>query len=162
MYFASPSCFKSITMDFIENDQKTKATIKGFRSSSILNKNCRDNFQTSTKIEALSQQKTFLVCIWQSGISYVQLDGSMTITARDSAITRFTNDPDCIIFFMSLKADGLCRNLTVASHVFLVDPWWNAAVERQSQDRIHRIGQYKPIRCVLVFLQLTIQSRREL
>uniref|UniRef100_M1A330 Helicase ATP-binding domain-containing protein n=1 Tax=Solanum tuberosum TaxID=4113 RepID=M1A330_SOLTU len=86
-----------------------------------------------------------------SGISCVQLDGSMTIKARDSAITRFINDPDCIIFLMSLKAGGLALNHTVASQVFLIDPWWNAAVERQAQDRIHRIEQYKPIR---------IQSRR--
>ncbi|KAG5606820.1 hypothetical protein H5410_028312 [Solanum commersonii] len=63
-----------------------------------------------------------------SGISCVQLDGSMTMTARDSAITRFTNNPDCIIFLMCLKAGGLSLNLTMASHDFLMDPWWNADV----------------------------------
>ncbi|KAH0660303.1 hypothetical protein KY290_027638 [Solanum tuberosum] len=93
-----------------------------------------------------------------SGISCVQLDGSMTIKARDSAITRFINDPDCIIFLMSLKAGGLALNHTVASQVFLIDPWWNAAVERQAQDRIHRIEQYKPIRIVRFVIQNTIEE----
>ncbi|KAH0673032.1 hypothetical protein KY284_024119 [Solanum tuberosum] len=94
-----------------------------------------------------------------SGISCVQLDGSMTMIARDSAITRFTNDPDCIIFPLSLKAGGLSLNLTVASNVFLMDPWWNAVVERQAQDRIHQIGQYKPIRIVRFVIQNTIEER---
>ncbi|KAH0671284.1 hypothetical protein KY289_025777 [Solanum tuberosum] len=94
-----------------------------------------------------------------SGISCVQLDGSMTMTARDFAITRFTNDPDCIIFLMSLKVGGLSLNFTVASHVFLMDPWWNAAVEKQAQDRIHRIGQYKPLRIVRFVIQNTIEER---
>jgi DNA repair protein RAD16 len=50
------------------------------------------------------------------------------------------------VFLMSLKAGGVALNLTVASHVFLMDPWWNPAVEQQAQDRIHRLGQYKPIK----------------
>jgi DNA repair protein RAD16 len=66
--------------------------------------------------------------------------------ARDVMIERFTNDPDCKVFLMSLKAGGVALNLTVASHVFLMDPWWNPAVEQQAQDRIHRLGQYKPIK----------------
>ncbi|XP_015074495.1 ATP-dependent helicase rhp16-like [Solanum pennellii] len=177
-----PSCFKSITVDFTANDQKTKATIKGFRSSSILTRICLDNFQTSTKIEALREEIRFMIeregsakaivfsqftsfldlihySLQKSGINCVQLDGSMTITARDSAITRFTNDPDCIIFLMSLKAGGLSLNLTVASHVFLMDPWWNAAVERQAEDRIHRIGQFKPTRIVRFVIENTIEER---
>lgn len=54
---------------------------------------------------------------WQSGVQCVQLDGSMSMNARDAAITRFTDDPDCRIFLMSLKAGGVALNLTVASHV---------------------------------------------
>uniref|UniRef100_M1ALD3 Chromatin remodeling complex subunit n=1 Tax=Solanum tuberosum TaxID=4113 RepID=M1ALD3_SOLTU len=83
----------------------------------------------------------------------------MNITARDSAITRFTNDPDCIIFLLRLKAGGLSLNLTVASHVFFMDPWWNAVVERQAQDRIHGIGQYKPIRIVRFVIENAIEER---
>lgn len=53
----------------------------------------------------------------QSGVNCVQLVGSMSIAARDAAIRRFTEDPDCKIFLMSLKAGGVALNLTVASHV---------------------------------------------
>lgn len=57
------------------------------------------------------------LCILQCGIKCVQLVGSMTMTAREAAIKQFTDDPDCRIFLMSLKAGGVALNLTVASHV---------------------------------------------
>lgn len=70
----------------------------------------------------------------------------MTLDMRDRMITKFTNDPEVTVFLMSLKAGGVALNLTCASHVFLMDPWWNPAVEQQAQDRIHRLGQFKPIK----------------
>ncbi|XP_057455843.1 DNA repair protein RAD16 isoform X2 [Lotus japonicus] len=180
-----PSCSKLLTVDLKSNKDlvvNTKTTIKGFRSSSILNRIQLENFQTSTKIEALREEIRFMVesdgsakgivfsqftsfldlinySLNKSGVNCVQLNGSMTLAARDAAIKRFTDDPDCRIFLMSLKAGGIALNLTVASHVFLMDPWWNPAVERQAQDRIHRIGQYKPIRIVRFVIENTIEER---
>ncbi|XP_054811876.1 ATP-dependent helicase rhp16-like isoform X2 [Prosopis cineraria] len=181
-----PSCSKLLTVDLTSNidvgDQSRKTTIKGFRSSSILNRIRLENFQTSTKIEALREEIRFMVerdgsakgivfsqftsfldlinySLLKSGVSCVQLNGSMSLTARDAAIKRFTDDPECKIFLMSLKAGGVALNLTVASHVFIMDPWWNPAVERQAQDRIHRIGQYKPIRIVRFVIENTIEER---
>ncbi|XP_061356483.1 ATP-dependent helicase rhp16 isoform X2 [Gastrolobium bilobum] len=181
-----PSCSKLLTVDLTSNKDvgvhADKATIKGFRSSSILNRIQIENFQTSTKIEALREEIRFMVerdgsakgivfsqftsfldlinySLHKSGVSCVQLNGSMSLAARDTAIKRFTDDPDCKIFLMSLKAGGVALNLTVASHVFLMDPWWNPAVERQAQDRIHRIGQYKPIRIVRFVIENTIEER---
>ncbi|RZB76644.1 ATP-dependent helicase rhp16 isoform B [Glycine soja] len=117
----------------------------------------------SAKGIVFSQFTSFLDLInyslHKSGVSCVQLNGSMSLAARDAAIKRFTEDPDCKIFLMSLKAGGVALNLTVASHVFLMDPWWNPAVERQAQDRIHRIGQYKPIRIVRFVIENTIEER---
>ncbi|KAF7805789.1 DNA repair protein RAD16-like isoform X1 [Senna tora] len=181
-----PKCSKLLTVDLTSNkdfgDQSHKTTIKGFRTSSILNRIRLENFQTSTKIEALREEIRFMVerdgsakgivfsqftsfldlinySLLKSGVSCVQLNGSMSLAARDAAIKRFTDDPDCKIFLMSLKAGGVALNLTVASHVFLMDPWWNPAVERQAQDRIHRIGQYKPIRIVRFVIENTIEER---
>ena len=54
---------------------------------------------------------------------------------------RFQNDKDCPLFLVSLKAGGLGLNLTAAEYVFILDPWWNPAVEAQAVDRAHRIGQ---------------------
>ena len=65
-------------------------------------------------------------------------------TARRS-VERFQNDPDCKLFLISLKAGGLGLNLTAAEYVFLLDPWWNPAVEAQAIDRAHRIGQTQPV-----------------
>lgn len=56
----------------------------------------------------------------QSGINCVQLNGSMSLSARDAAIKKFTENPDCKIFLMSLKAGGVALNLTVASHVSII------------------------------------------
>ena len=50
----------------------------------------------------------------------------------------------------SLRASGVALNLTVASHIYLMDPWWNPAAEYQAIDRAHRLGQHKPIRAVRV------------
>ncbi|KAL1812900.1 hypothetical protein ACET3Z_022965 [Daucus carota] len=181
-----PACSKPLTVDFsAKNDhggQDAKSAIKGFKRSSILNRIRLNDFQTSTKIEALREEIRFMVerdgsakgivfsqftsfldlihySLQKSGVQCVQLDGSMSMNARDAAITRFTDDPGCRIFLMSLKAGGVALNLTVASHVFLMDPWWNPAVERQAQDRIHRIGQFKPIRVVRFVIEGTIEER---
>ncbi|PON62219.1 TNF receptor-associated factor [Trema orientale] len=181
-----PSCSKLLTIDWTTNsdtgNQSSKTTVKGFRSSSILNRIQLDNFQTSTKIEALREEIRFMIekdgsakgivfsqftsfldlinySLQKSGINCVQLNGSMSLAARDAAIKKFTEIPDCKIFLMSLKAGGVALNLTIASHVFLMDPWWNPAVERQAQDRIHRIGQFKPIRIVRFVIENTIEER---
>ncbi|GFH18644.1 hypothetical protein V8C86DRAFT_3013167 [Haematococcus lacustris] len=60
---------------------------------------------------------------------------------------------------MSLKAGGVALNLTAASHVMLMDPWWNPATEAQAMDRIHRLGQYKPITVVRFVIAGTIEER---
>ncbi|KAJ8557250.1 hypothetical protein K7X08_002875 [Anisodus acutangulus] len=181
-----PTCTKPLTFDFTANNDKegsnSKPTVRGFKSSSILNKIQIDKFRTSTKIEALREEIRFMLerdgsakgivfsqftsfldliqhSLQNSGISCVQLVGSMSIAARDAAVTRFTEDPDCRIFLMSLKAGAVALNLTVASHVFLMDPWWNPAVEQQAQDRIHRIGQHKPVRIVRFVIEDTIEEK---
>ncbi|KAL8144659.1 hypothetical protein AgCh_003014 [Apium graveolens] len=177
-----------LTADFItrkdHGDEDTKNSIKGFKRSSILNRIRLDDFQTSTKIEALKEEFRFMIerdgsakgivfsqfpsfldlihySLQRSGIQCVQLDGYMTMRTRDAAITRFTEDPDCRLFLMSLKAGGVALDLPVASHVFLMDPWWNPAVEQQAQDRIHRIGQYKPTRQVPWVVRFIIEDTVE-
>jgi superfamily II DNA or RNA helicase len=79
----------------------------------------------------------------RDGYIYEYLDGK----TRDRAarVERFQNDPDCKLFLISLKAGGLGLNLTAAEYVFLLDPWWNPAVEAQAIDRAHRIGQSRQV-----------------
>lgn len=76
-------------------------------------------------------------------IEYVYLDGSTQ--NRSEVVARFQNDDTCRVFLISLRAGGLGLNLTEADYVFLLDPWWNPAVETQAIDRTHRIGQTRNI-----------------
>jgi superfamily II DNA or RNA helicase len=72
-------------------------------------------------------------------IVYEYLDGQTR--DREACVARFQKDDECQVFLVSLKAGGLGLNLTAAEYVFLLDPWWNPAVEAQAIDRAHRIGQ---------------------
>ena len=75
----------------------------------------------------------------ENRIDYCYLDGSTK--DRQGQVERFQNDESVKVFLISLKAGGLGLNLTRADYVFLLDPWWNPAVEAQAVDRAHRIGQ---------------------
>ncbi|MDD2944028.1 MAG: DEAD/DEAH box helicase, partial [bacterium] len=74
---------------------------------------------------------------------WVRLDGQTR--HRAAVIDKFNNDPQVKIFLLSLAAGGVGINLTSADHVFLLDGWWNPAVEDQAMDRAHRLGQTKPV-----------------
>ena len=82
-------------------------------------------------------------CLRSRGIDFVRLDGATR--DRQSVVDGFQREDGVPIFLASLKAGGTGLNLTEADHVFLVDPWWNPAVEDQAADRAHRIGQKKPV-----------------
>lgn len=78
-------------------------------------------------------------------IAYEYIDGSVTAQSRQTAVNNFQNNADVKVFLISLKAGGVGLNITAADYVYLVDPWWNPAVEQQAIDRTHRIGQTKKI-----------------
>ena len=78
-------------------------------------------------------------------IPFEYFDGSTSAPDREKAIQNFQNNDECRVFLISLKAGGVGLNLTAADYVYIVDPWWNPAVEQQAIDRTHRIGQTKNI-----------------
>ncbi len=78
-------------------------------------------------------------------IPFAYFDGSTTAVDREKAIREFQDNDSCRVFLISLKAGGVGLNLTAADYVYIVDPWWNPAVEQQAIDRTHRIGQTKNI-----------------
>jgi SNF2 family DNA or RNA helicase len=78
-------------------------------------------------------------------IPFEYFDGSTSSTDRQKAIVNFQDNDECRVFLISLKAGGVGLNLTAADYVYIVDPWWNPAVEQQAIDRTHRIGQTKNI-----------------
>jgi superfamily II DNA or RNA helicase len=78
-----------------------------------------------------------------AGIAFTRLDGSTR--DRAAVVKRFADEDGPPVMLVSLKAGGTGLNLTAADHVFLLDPWWNPAVEDQAADRAHRIGQTRPV-----------------
>ncbi len=92
-------------------------------------------------------------------IPYVYFDGSTSSTDREKAIQSFQNDETCRVFLISLKAGGVGLNLTAADYVYIVDPWWNPAVEQQAIDRTHRIGQTKNIFAYRLICKDTIEEK---
>ena len=152
-----PRCHIPLAIDFdqpeIEQDQEN------VQKSSIINRIKMEDWTSSTKIEMLiydlyklrskkqtlksivfSQFTSMLQLIeWRlrrAGFNTVMLDGSMTPIQRQRSIEYFMNNTDVEVFLVSLKAGGVALNLTEASRVFIVDPWWNPAAEWQSAGKL--------------------------
>ncbi|KAF2128665.1 helicase SWR1 [Dothidotthia symphoricarpi CBS 119687] len=175
-----PRCHIGLTIDFeqpeLEQDEES------VKKTSIINRIKMENWTSSTKIEMLvydlyklrskkqtlksivfSQFTSMLQLIeWRlrrAGFNTVMLDGSMTPAQRQKSIDHFMTNPDVEVFLVSLKAGGVALNLTEASRVFIVDPWWNPAAEWQSADRVHRIGQKRPCVITRLCIEDSVESR---
>ena len=92
-------------------------------------------------------------------VPFEYFDGSTPAHEREKAINRFQDDDNCRAFLISLKAGGVGLNLTAADYVYIVDPWWNPAVEQQAIDRTHRIGQTKNIFAYRMICKDTIEDK---
>jgi superfamily II DNA or RNA helicase len=121
----------------------------------------RELGEESHKALVFSQFTSFLAIVRErldrEGIRYEYLDGATR--DREARVQCFQGDPDCRLFLVSLKAGGLGLNLTAAEHVFLLDPWWNPAVEAQAIDRAHRIGQSRHVLAWRLIARDTVEER---
>lgn len=103
---------------------------------------------------ALIRQK-----LTELGVKFEYFDGSTTAVERERAIQNFQKNDEIRVFLISLKAGGVGLNLTAADYVYIVDPWWNPAVEQQAIDRTHRIGQTKSIFAYRMICKDTIEDK---
>jgi SNF2 family DNA or RNA helicase len=92
-----------------------------------------------------------------AGIDFTRLDGSTR--DRAAVVRSFQESGGPPVMLISLKAGGTGLNLTAADHVFLLDPWWNPAVEDQAADRTHRIGQERPVMVYRLVAQETVEEK---
>lgn len=92
-----------------------------------------------------------------ANVTYEYLDGQTR--DRKQRVERFQSDPNCGVFLISLKAGGLGLNLTSADYVFLLDPWWNPAVEAQAIDRAHRLGQKRNVFAYRLIVRDTVEEK---
>jgi SNF2 family DNA or RNA helicase len=93
----------------------------------------------------------------EQGTPYEYLDGRTR--RREERVRRFQEDDGCPVFLISLKAGGQGLNLTAADYAFLLDPWWNPAVEAQAIDRAHRIGQTRPVFAYRLIARDTVEEK---
>ena len=94
-----------------------------------------------------------------SKITYEYLDGSCNTKQRQESVQNFQNNDDVRVFLISLKAGGFGLNLTAADYVYIVDPWWNPAVENQAIDRCYRIGQDKKVFAYRMICKDTVEEK---
>ncbi len=97
------------------------------------------------------------VALQAEGVEHEYLDGKTD--DRQARVERFQNDPGCPLFLISLKAGGVGLNLTAADYVFILDPWWNPAVEAQAVDRTHRIGQLRQVFAYRLITRDTVEEK---
>ena len=90
-------------------------------------------------------------------ISYAYLDGRTR--DREARVEQFQEDPNTKLFLISLKAGGVGLNLNAAEYVYLLDPWWNPAVEAQAIDRAHRIGQTRRVFAYRLIARDTVEEK---
>ena len=93
----------------------------------------------------------------QLNIDFATMTGSTH--DRRSVISRFVNDPQCLVMLMTVKTGGVGINLTVADTVFIFEPWWNRAAEEQAINRLHRIGQKKNVMSYSMIMRDTIEEK---
>jgi superfamily II DNA or RNA helicase len=133
---------------------------EGSAKLDVLLEQLREVVNEGHKALVFSQFTTLLGIVRERldhGMVYEYLDGSTR--DRQACVERFQNDADCRLFLVSLKAGGLGLNLTAAEYVFLLDPWWNPAVEAQAVDRAHRIGQTRQVFAYRLIARDTVEEK---
>jgi len=127
----------------------------------VLMEEVSEVMESGHKALVFSQFTSFLAFVRKrldaGRIEYSYLDGQTT--NRQKVVDRFQSDDGPPLFLISLKAGGLGLNLTRADYVFLLDPWWNPAVEAQAIDRSHRIGQSKPVFAYRLIARDTVEEK---
>ncbi|KAJ2988921.1 hypothetical protein NUW58_g3727 [Xylaria curta] len=94
-----------------------------------------------------------------AGIRFTRLDGKMSRPARSAAMTAFREDDSVHVILVSISAGGLGLNLITGNTVYMMEPQYNPAAEAQAIDRVHRLGQKRPVRCVRYIMRNSIEEK---
>ncbi|KAL9541494.1 hypothetical protein MBANPS3_009095 [Mucor bainieri] len=159
---AAPLVSKSTTVKYdIQN------AVGGYKAStkmSALIRHLRQNKRDGHKTVVFSQFTSFLDLIGGSlnreGITFTRLDGSMPQSKREKVLADFTQEGGEVgVLLISLRAGGVGLNLTCASRVIMMDPWWNFAIEAQAIDRVHRLGQLNEVVVTRFVMRDSVEER---
>ncbi|ORY42341.1 hypothetical protein BCR33DRAFT_660878, partial [Rhizoclosmatium globosum] len=145
----------------ISDGQSTKIRALVNSLAQVRAQNMERNEKPSKSI-VFSQWTTVLDLLQEplraAGFKFTRLDGKMTRQDRNTAMNTFKTDPDCTVILLSLKAGGVGLNLTAANRVYIMEPYWNPAVESQAIDRCHRMGQTRVVNTVRFIAKDTIEE----
>jgi SNF2 family DNA or RNA helicase len=148
-------CHPKLVHENIEINTSTK--------ESVLMNLIEEIIESNHKVLIFSQFVKFLNIVKKRfdnmDLKYFYMDGSTSIKKRREIISDFQENSNVKIFLLSLKTGGLGLNLTAADIVIHLDPWWNPAVELQASDRVHRIGQTKPVTIYKLISKNTIEEK---
>ncbi|KAI1105974.1 SNF2 family N-terminal domain-containing protein [Jackrogersella minutella] len=164
-------------------DQLRKKAAQSLEAHKVYMRFLRKTWMPSTKvtkccqliseIQIKSQEKIIVFSQWTLLLDFLEVaigdqlnmkacryDGSMSTVKRDNAISEFTNNPDLKVILVSLRSGNAGLNLTAASQVIIMDPFWNPYVENQAIDRTYRIGQHRDVTVHRILIQeRTIEDR---
>ena len=148
----SPALLKDDSVDDSQQAVKIKEIVRH-----ITNKTANHKLLIFSQfVEMLSLIKEELD---KKHILYEYLDGKSTTKQREESVNNFQNDEKLRVFLISLRAGGTGLNLTAADYVYIVDPWWNPAVENQAIDRCYRIGQDKKVFAYRMICKNTVEEK---
>uniref|UniRef100_A0A7S0P4C0 Helicase C-terminal domain-containing protein n=1 Tax=Calcidiscus leptoporus TaxID=127549 RepID=A0A7S0P4C0_9EUKA len=99
------------------------------------------------------------IALERESLGFCRLDGAMGLEERQRSLRSFRNDSSMRVLLLSLKAGNVGLNLTAAQHVYLLDPWWNPAVEEQAMGRVHRIGQHHEVTVTRLVVRGTVEEK---
>ena len=138
-----------------------QATDAGSAKIELLMDELREVLASGHRALVFSQFTSFLALVREAlekeGVTPLYLDGKTN--DRQSLVERFQTQGGPPLFLISLKAGGLGLNLTNADYIFLLDPWWNPAVEAQAIDRAHRIGRLRPVVAYRLIARDTVEEK---
>ena len=137
------------------SSSKVEAMFKILRST--------EKSKPGTKTIVFSQWTRFLDIVQAKleieHFKFARIDGTMRAPARDAAMAALRDDPECRIMLASLAVCSVGLNLVAANQVILADSWWAPALEDQAVDRVHRLGQQKPVTVWRLVMQGSIEER---
>jgi DNA repair protein RAD5 len=120
------------------------------------------NHPPNTKCVVFSQFTSMLNLIQRAldhaSISHTRLDGDLSHKDRQIVLTTFKSTTVNVLL-ISLRAGGVGLNLTHASRVYMMDPWWNWSIEAQAIDRVHRFGQLHAVQVIRFIMRDSVEER---
>lgn len=118
---------------------------------------------SSNKTIVFSQWTSFLDIIQPHltlhGLKYTRIDGSMSVTQRDTALEALDSDPETTVMLASLSVCSVGLNLVAANQVIMADSWWAPAIEDQAVDRVHRLGQKRETKVFRLVIEGSVEER---